>query len=463
MGVVWRATDTVLGRVVALKELRAPDGLDAAEAIDRFVTEARAAAGLSHPSIVTVHDVFSEDDRVLMSMELLEGQTLAEVIAAGGLGSAARPIMVEIASALSAAHTAGVVHRDLKPENVFLLDTGRVVVCDFGLARIGAGSGTQIGTVMGTPGYMAPEQLKGTDVSYPADIFAWGAVAYELASGTGAFGDPTVDDFASLSYRVTHEDPTPLIFEDDNTFWDVIDASLTKNPEDRLANGTALLNALNNPTTPTPPKPATPTATTPAAAATPQPAAAASRNNSVFIGVGIAITAMIALTALILVVLTGNDPQTATTTTTPPTTAPPTPTTTTVPTTTSTEAPTTTTPPAPTLPPVGPTGHPIVEGWVAFVLSDLKSVVNERALEDEPSNFVLDTDDYVTGVRCPEALRKAEPPECRGYAGYPPEYLPGPGALGAAYGPFTRAEAEDFCAPRDPRFCNPRQLIPLVS
>lgn len=244
MGVVWLAHDTVLDRSVALKELRAPEGVQQDEALERFVTEAQAVARLSHPSIVTVHDVFAEGDRVLMSLELLDGPTLAEVIAAGPLGSAARPIMAGVAEALAAAHAHGVVHRDLKPENIFVLPSGRVVVCDFGLARIGAGRGTHIGTVMGTPGYMAPEQIRGLDVGPAADVFAWGAVTYELASGMPPFGDPATQDLMALAWRVTNEEPAGLVCDDDHGLASVVSMALAKEPAARFPNGEALAQAL---------------------------------------------------------------------------------------------------------------------------------------------------------------------------------------------------------------------------
>lgn len=244
MGVVWLAHDTVLDRSVALKELRAPEGVQQDEALERFVTEAQAAARLSHPSIVTVHDVFAEGDRVLMSLELLDGPTLAEVIVAGPLGSGARPIMAGVAEALAAAHAQGVVHRDLKPENIFVLPSGRVVVCDFGLARIGAGRGTHIGTVMGTPGYMAPEQIRGLDVGPAADVFAWGAVAYELASGMPAFGDPATQDFMTLAWRVTNDEPAGLVCDDDQGLSSVVSIALAKEPAARFPTGEALAQAL---------------------------------------------------------------------------------------------------------------------------------------------------------------------------------------------------------------------------
>lgn len=261
MGVVWLAHDSVLDRSVALKELRIPDGVEREEALERFTVEAQAAARLSHPSIVTVHDVFTEDDRVLMSLELLDGPTLAEVIAAGPLGSGTRQVMTGVASALAEAHRLGIVHRDLKPENVFLLPSGRVVVCDFGLARIGVGRGTHVGTVMGTPGYMSPEQIKGQDVGPSSDVFSWGAVAYELACGEAPFGDPTVEDFVTLSWRVANEPPAELVFEDDPLLWPTIATALAKDPADRFVDGSALVQALASGSTGAVVPPTTPMAT----------------------------------------------------------------------------------------------------------------------------------------------------------------------------------------------------------
>jgi serine/threonine protein kinase len=253
MGVVWRAWDQLLEREVALKELRPPQGVDVDEAVDRFLVEARAAARLSHPSIVTVHDVLADGERVLLAMELLEGPTLAEVVASGGVGAAARPVLVQVAGALAAAHGLGVVHRDLKPENVFWLPSGRVVVCDFGLARIGAGRGTRVGTVMGTPGYMAPEQIRGEEAGPAADVFAWGALAFELASGSPAFGDAAVEDAVTLSWRVVNEDPPQLVLEDDPGLVGLIGWALAKDPQDRPGDGMVLLEALQDGVTPPPP------------------------------------------------------------------------------------------------------------------------------------------------------------------------------------------------------------------
>lgn len=245
MGVVWLAHDTVLDRPVALKEMRIPDSLVEADAQRRFLTEAQAAARLNHPSIVTVHDVFSDGPRILMSLEVLDGPTLADIIATGGAGGEVRAVMTSVAGALAIAHAQGVIHRDLKPENIFALPSGRVVVCDFGLARIGVGRGTHVGTVMGTPGYMAPEQVQGQDVGAAADIFAWGAVAYELSCGVPPFGDPG-EDFMALAWRVVNEDPPALALDRDPELWRIIATALAKDPARRFRSGEDLLAALED-------------------------------------------------------------------------------------------------------------------------------------------------------------------------------------------------------------------------
>ena len=246
MGTVWRAHDTVLDRAVALKELQPGPGIDREEAKARFLVEARAAARLRHPNIVAVHDVLVDGERLLISMELIEGPTLGEVVARSGPQSpeSARAIMAQVAHALAAAHAGGVVHRDLKPDNIFWAADGRVVVADFGLARIGAGSGTTVGMMMGTPGYMAPEQLRGHAVGPAVDVFGWGVTAYELLAGRPPFGHPMDTEIAAIAYRVVHESPEPLVVGGDPALARVIDVALSKDPALRPADGSALVRAL---------------------------------------------------------------------------------------------------------------------------------------------------------------------------------------------------------------------------
>lgn len=312
MGVVHRAHDEILNRQVALKELVPPPGIDTAEAADRFLVEARAAAGLVHSSIVTVHDVVQDGDRVLMAMELLEGSTLAEVVAEAGRLDAAstRQVIQQVGSALAEAHSHGIVHRDLKPDNIFWLPNGRVVVCDFGLARIGAGRGTQVGTVMGTPGYMAPEQVRGLEAGPPADVFSLGAIAYELLAGTPPFGDPAREDQATLLYRVVNEELPPLDLPDDPGLAQLVASCLLKDPAQRPQQATEVVEALGGQV---PVASSLPPATSQPPAS--QPQATRRRFNPLAIaGVGVGIL-LVALVSVLLAVMSGGGDETVTVTT----------------------------------------------------------------------------------------------------------------------------------------------------
>ncbi len=218
MGEVFRATDTRLGRPVALKVL--PAGMsDDRERLARFQREARAVAALNHPNIVTLYSVEEADGLHFLTMELIEGQSLAERIPERGL-----PIDqvvtagAAIADALTAAHDRGIVHRDLKPANVMLTRDGRVKVLDFGLAKevgsadrddetIAAAGKTQIGVVMGTPAYMSPEQLAGRPLDHRTDIFSFGILLYEMCSGRRPFTGTTSMELASAILR----DPPPAL------------------------------------------------------------------------------------------------------------------------------------------------------------------------------------------------------------------------------------------------------------
>jgi serine/threonine protein kinase/Tol biopolymer transport system component len=205
MGEVYRARDERLAREVAIKVL--PPGVAAdADRLRRFEQEARAAAALNHPGIVVVHDVGNQDGVAYLVTELLEGRTLRAALDSSAL-SPRRAIDYagQIAAALAAAHDKGIVHRDLKPENIFVTTDHVVEILDFGLARLlqpeAAASGVSIlattppgtepGVVLGTVGYMAPEQVRGLPADHRSDIFALGATLYEMLSGTRAFGGDT--------------------------------------------------------------------------------------------------------------------------------------------------------------------------------------------------------------------------------------------------------------------------------
>jgi Tol biopolymer transport system component/serine/threonine protein kinase len=215
MGEVYRARDGKLNRDVAIKVLSSALAEDPA-ALARFEREAQSVAQLSHPNILNIFDFGREGSIAYAAMELLEGETLRERIAAGVLAPRkAIDYAVQIAHGLAAAHDKGLVHRDLKPENVFITRGDRVKILDFGLAKpftLGAAGvtvadtvGTAAGTVMGTVGYMAPEQVRGRDADHRADIFAFGSVLYEMISGRRAFGGETAAD--SISAILNNEPP----------------------------------------------------------------------------------------------------------------------------------------------------------------------------------------------------------------------------------------------------------------
>jgi Serine/threonine protein kinase len=217
MGEVYRARDTRLGREVAIKVL--PQKLSAdADALARFEREARAVAALSHPNILALHDFGREGTVVYAVMELLDGETLRERLSAGALPARkAIEYAVQIAQGLAAAHEKGVVHRDLKPENLFVTRDGRVKILDFGLAKV-AGSGgelttsptvaaTEPGTVLGTVGYMSPEQVRGQLADHRSDIFSFGSILYEMLAGQRAFRS---DSAAETMAAIAQKDPPEL-------------------------------------------------------------------------------------------------------------------------------------------------------------------------------------------------------------------------------------------------------------
>src|SRR4030095_11558432 len=201
MGEVYRARDPRLGRDVAVKVL--PPGVASdPERLTRFDREARAAAALNHPNILSVYDIGSDDGQPYIVSELLEGQTLRAALARGPLRPAtAIDWTNQICQALTAAHDRGVVHRDLKPENLIITHDGRVKVLDFGLEKLPepaspptpgtdaetVAAASMPGLVVGTTGYMAPEQITGQPIDPRTDIFALGCVLYEMLSAARAF------------------------------------------------------------------------------------------------------------------------------------------------------------------------------------------------------------------------------------------------------------------------------------
>ena len=215
MGEVYRAVDARLGRDVALKILPGSFSQDS-DRLRRFEQEARAVAALNHPNILAVFDIGQQDGAPFLVSELLEGESLRAVLDRGPLPQRkAIEYGVQIAQGLAAAHEKGIVHRDLKPENIFVTKDGRIKILDFGLAKLAQAAeepngatlmtaGTAAGVVLGTPGYMAPEQVRGHAADARTDIFALGAVLYEMLSGSRAFRRDTPAESMTAALR---EDP----------------------------------------------------------------------------------------------------------------------------------------------------------------------------------------------------------------------------------------------------------------
>jgi hypothetical protein len=249
MGEVWRARDTRLGRDVAIKILPASLSADA-ERLRRFEKEARAASSLNHPAIVTIYEIGREGSITYLAMELVDGATLRELLAEGPLPVRRMlGIAAQVADGLAKAHASGIVHRDVKPENVMVSKDGFAKILDFGLAKLVApeseagqetksptvSAGTEPGVVMGTVGYMSPEQARGAVLDFRPDQFALGSVLYEMATGRRAFHGETKPEILAAIIREEPQSiaglnpklPAPLRW--------VIERCLAKDPRERYA------------------------------------------------------------------------------------------------------------------------------------------------------------------------------------------------------------------------------------
>ena len=244
MGEVFRAHDPLLGRDVAIKVVTGRLGEDET-ARERFLREARAAAQLNHPNIVTIHDFGEEQGTAYMAMELLEGEDLRELLRKDALANLDDKLatMEQVLEGLAFAHSKGVVHRDLKPGNVRVLPQGRVKIMDFGLARL-AQDGAATGALMGTPHYMSPEQVQGERATARSDVFSLGAMFYEILSGRLPFPGHTI---AVVLYGVVHRDPEPLARSAPALppgLAAVVMRALSKAPHARYADAGEMLQAL---------------------------------------------------------------------------------------------------------------------------------------------------------------------------------------------------------------------------
>jgi serine/threonine-protein kinase len=212
MGVVYLAEDESLQRQVAVKTLLLPEEENSAERRNleaRFIQEAKAAGGLNHPGIITIHDLGREGDWLYIAMEVLEGTELKDRMLAGPMPlDEAVDIAAQVASALAAAHARGVVHRDVKPGNIMLVGARHAKIMDFGIARMKSSDiRTQSGTMMGSPKYMSPEQVGGHPVDHRSDVFSLGVLLYEMLAGQPAFAEANL---GALLNAIMRSQPAPL-------------------------------------------------------------------------------------------------------------------------------------------------------------------------------------------------------------------------------------------------------------
>ncbi|MFC7539342.1 serine/threonine-protein kinase [Siccirubricoccus deserti] len=249
MGTVYDAVDRMIERRVAIKVVKRPPPGDpeGEEAHGRFRREAQAAGRLSHNNIVGVYDYGENADSAWIVMELVEAGSLKDRLDKKERFPVAEivRVMEQVLAALAYSHGRGVVHRDIKPANIMLAHDGTVKMADFGIARLENSSMTQVGTIMGTPSYMAPEQLRGETVDARADIWAAGVMLYQLLTGEKPFDG----GLAALMHKALHTEPVPpsqLSVTTPRAFDAVVAKALAKRPEDRWPTAIAFAEAIRN-------------------------------------------------------------------------------------------------------------------------------------------------------------------------------------------------------------------------
>jgi len=243
MGLVYRAVDPNIGRTVALKTMRLDvHGMDSEELLRRFRYEAKAAGAMNHPNIVTVYDADETEGLFYIAMEYLEGQTLQSMVVEKGIIPSDQIVEIakQVAAGLDYAAEMKVIHRDIKPANIMITRQNIAKIMDFGISKA-AGSMTHSGQVLGTPNYMSPEQVKGHDLDGRADLFSFGVVLYEMATGERPF---TGQNVTTIIYKIIHENPIPaseLEMSVHPGLSAVIAKCLSKNPAERYQTGAELV------------------------------------------------------------------------------------------------------------------------------------------------------------------------------------------------------------------------------
>jgi len=249
MGVVYKAQDPAIGRVVAIKSIRLSDLTDEQERQrmrDRLFREAQSAGILSHPNIVTIYDILEEDGMAYIFMEYVDGPTLEKLL--GARQPPTRETLLSLlrqtAGALDYAHRKGIVHRDIKPANIMVHDGVTAKIADFGVARIASQQSTLSGSMMGTPNYMSPEQVEGKAVDGRADQFSLAVIVYEIMTGEKPF---VADHLPTLLYRIVSEEPAPISRLNPSLgpqLETVVRKALSKSPDERYGECTEFIDAL---------------------------------------------------------------------------------------------------------------------------------------------------------------------------------------------------------------------------
>ena len=245
MGVLYRARDAVLERDVALKMMLLDFTMDQ-NARDRFQREARAVARLQHRNVVTIHELGEVENTPYIVMEFLSGRDLDAILKTGTQLTLAQKldVVIQLCDGLGYAHEQGIVHRDVKPGNVRVLEDNTVKILDFGIAKFAQSSVTQSGAIMGTPSYMAPEQIMGKPVDGRADLFSVGVLLYELLSGQKPF---TGESPTTVVYQIMHVEPPPVntaVPELPESLHEIVSRALQKNPDDRYSRASEMSSDL---------------------------------------------------------------------------------------------------------------------------------------------------------------------------------------------------------------------------